>query len=60
MKFWSAAVTPSSGTSFTVSPHSWYGGQAAGQTLELGFQMSFAGAAHPQVTSLAFNGNSFC
>ena len=53
-------MTPSSGTSFTVSPPSWYGGQAAGQTLELGFQMSFAGAADPQITSLAFNGNSFC
>ena len=39
--FWDADVTPTSGTSFTATNKSWFGGKQAGETLSLGFQVFF-------------------
>ena len=38
----------------------WFSGLQAGQTLELGFAMTFAGDAQPNIVSLSLNGQDAC
>ena len=73
--FWDADTTPTSGTSFTVTNKSWFGGKQAGETLSLGFQVlflaswlsfklfvqvQFAGNTEPTFTSVVLNGVKLC
>ena len=60
IQFWEADITPTTGTSFTLTNKSWFGGKKAGETLELGFQMTFAGSVNPNIISATFNGGKLC
>ncbi|XP_023347581.1 acidic mammalian chitinase isoform X3 [Eurytemora carolleeae] len=60
IQFWDADVTPSSGTSFTVTSKSWFSGSKAGSVLSLGLQISFSGSKNPSFTSIKLNNNELC
>merc|ERR1712106_228154 len=40
--FWEGDVSPTTGSSFTLTNKNWFGGKKVGEFLELGFQMSFS------------------
>ena len=55
-------MSPSSGSVFTLSSPDWLQHQplAAGSTLELGYQMSYAGQVEPSLLAISFNGQELC
>ncbi len=55
VQFYDGNVSPATGTSFTVTPKSYFSGASAGSTLSLGFQLTFAGATTPSFTALVLN-----
>ena len=59
LKFWEADVT-STGTTFTVTSRSWFGGKSKGEALKLGFQLGFSGSTTPKFTSIIINGKNVC
>jgi hypothetical protein len=52
IQFWDANVSPSTGTSITVTPKAYFSGMNAGGTLNLGFQLAFAGSTVASITSI--------
>ena len=59
LNFWEGQLT-GSGTTFTLQSPSYFSGKAAGEYLEHGFQLSFAGNTEPTFTSISFNGVDLC
>ena len=55
-------MSPSSGSVFSLSSPDWLQHQplAAGSTLELGYQMSYAGQVEPSLLAISFNGQELC
>merc|ERR1711892_765823 len=60
IQFWEADATPTTGNSFTITNKNWFGGKNSGETLELGFQITFAGSTNPGITSITLNGVQLC
>ena len=55
-------VTPTTGNSFDITSPDWFKHQGLknGDTLELGYQMTYDGDQEPRVVSVEFNGNNLC
>jgi hypothetical protein len=51
-QFYDGNASPRTGTTFTVTPKSYFSGVSAGGTLTLGFQLTYAGSTAPTFTSL--------
>jgi len=60
IKFWNGNVFPTMGNSFTVTNPRWFNGTNAGDYLDLGFQMSFAGNRNPTIKNVKLNGENVC
>jgi len=60
IKFWNGNVFPTMGNSFTVTNPRWFSGKNAGDYLDLGFQMSFAGNRNPAINNIKVNGENLC
>ena len=48
------------GNQFTLTNMDWFSGLQAGDTLELDYQMTFAGEVQPSITSMSLNGQDAC
>ena len=48
------------GHQFTLTNMDWFSGLQAGDTLELDYQMTFAGEVQPSITSMSLNGQDAC
>ena len=48
------------GNQFTLTNMDWFSGLQAGDTLELDYQMTFAGEVQPSITSMSLNGHDAC
>ena len=59
-QFYTATVTPTTGTSFSLSSPDWFSGLKAGEVLSLDYQMTFDGEVQPKITSILLNGNDAC
>ena len=59
LNFWEGQLT-GSGTTFTLQSPSYFSGKTAGDYLEHGFQLSYAGNTEPTFTSISFNGVDLC
>ena len=57
--FWEGQLT-GSGTTFTLQSPSYFSGKTAGEYLEHGFQLGYAGDTEPTFTSISFNGVDLC
>ena len=53
-------MTPTTGTSFSLSSPDWFSGLKAGEVLSLDYQMTFDGEVQPKITSILLNGNDAC
>ena len=59
LNFWEGQLT-GSGTTFTLQSPSYFSGKTAGEYLEHGFQLGYAGNTEPTFTSISFNGVDLC
>ena len=59
-QFYTADVSTTTGTEFTVTNPNWFSGLQAGQTLELNYEMTFEGDVLPQITAISLNGEDSC
>jgi hypothetical protein len=59
-KFWEGDVSPTTGSSFTLTNKNWFNGKKAGENVELGFQMSFSGGVEPTISGVTLNGLNAC
>ena len=59
-QFYTANVSPTTGTEFTVTNMDWFSGLQAGQTLELNYEMTFEGDVQPLITAISLNGEDSC
>ena len=48
------------GNQFTLTNMDWFSGLQAGDTLELDYQMTFAGEVQPTLTGITLNGQDAC
>ena len=53
-------MSPMAGSSFTLTNKKTFSGKLAGQTLHLGFQMSFPGNVEPKISGVTLNGFNVC
>ena len=60
INFYTAIASPSSGKQFSLTNYDWFSGLAAGQILELDYQMTFSGGAQPNIVRLTLNGADAC
>ena len=60
INFYTAIASPTSGSKFTLTNYDWFSGLAAGQILELDYQMTFSGPNPPNITKLTLNGQNAC
>merc|ERR1712045_200612 len=60
IQFYTANVSPMTGNQFTLTNMDWFSGLQAGDTLELDYQMTFAGDVQPTLTGITLNGQDAC
>ena len=60
INFFTAIASPSSGNQFSLTSYDWFSGLAAGQTLELEYQMTFSGPDQPNIVKLTLNEVDAC
>ena len=60
INFYTAIASPSSGKQFSLTNYDWFSGLAAGQILELDYQMTFSGGVQPNIVRLTLNGADAC
>ena len=60
INFYTAIASPTSGSKFTLTNYDWFSGLAAGQILELDYQMTFSGPNPPNIAKLTLNGQNAC